>query len=283
MIVVTAEHAALLAHWTREFWAVDLYELSFLDGTTLRYSGHALPTIWNGYTWTSGPLFRRGETKIICGLETDTLQVEITPREGDTLLGLPWPLAIRNGALDGARVAVYRGHAEKPGAPLAGAFLRFRGMVGNVKAKLPILMPIKSELVLLDAPIPRDVWQAGCSRTLFDAGCGASRTAFRHDGQAAAGSTTALVVASLPHAAGYYSAGEIRWVSGANAGARRAIRRHDGTGLHLSYPLLEAITPGDTFQLWPGCAHTWEECQDKFANGTRFNGQPFVPAPETAV
>ena len=284
MIATTPEHIAVLL--LREFWAVDLCKIAFIDGSVLRYSGHALSASWGGYTWAGGgPLFHRDSTKQIRGLEADSLTVEIAPRETDMLLGLPMMQAVQNGALDGARFSLYRGHAAVPGGALAGAILKFQGEVQEVQSDLRIHLTIKSDLVKLDAPIPRDVWQPGCSRTLYDAGCGVSRATFMYFTSAAGGSTRAMVkTAALPHAAGYYESGELRFTSGANAGARRSVRlQPDTTTLHLSYPLLHAVTPGDQFQLWPGCAHTWDECQSKFANGSSFNGQPFVPSPETAL
>lgn len=284
MIATTPEHIAVLN--SREFWAVDLYQITFIDDSVLRYSGHALSTSWGGYTWAGGgPLFHRGQTRQIRGLEADSLTVDITPRETDMLFGLPMMQAVQNGALDGAQFALYRGHAAVPGGALAGAILKFRGEVQEVFSDLTIRLTIKSDLINLDAPIPRDVWQPGCSRTLYDAGCGVSRAAFMYTSSAAGGSTRSLVkTTTLPHPAGYYDSGELRFISGANAGARRSVRvQPDTVTLQLSYPLLHTVSPGDQFQLWPGCAHTWDECQSKFANGSAFNGQPFVPSPETAL
>lgn len=284
MIETTAEHIALLQ--SREFWAVDLYQIAFIDGSVLRYSGHALSTSWGGYTWAGGgPLFSRGSTKQIRGLEADSLSVEITPRETDLLMGLPMMQAVQNGALDGAEFSLYRGHAALPGGALAGAILKFSGEVQEVESDLTIHLTIKSALVKLDAPCPRDVWQPGCSRTLYDAGCGVSRATFMHTDAAASGSTNVVVnTAPLPNAVGYYSGGELRFISGANSGARRSVRvQPDAQTLIISYPLIHPVTGGDQFQLWPGCSHTHDECGDKFSNQSAFNGQPFVPSPETAL
>lgn len=284
MILTSAEHIALLR--TREFWAVDLYAIQFVDGSVLRYSSHPLSTRWGGYTWAGGgPLFSRGETRQVRGLEADTLSVEITPRETDTLLGLPFAAAVRNGALDGAKFALYRGHAARPGDPIVGAILRFSGSVEEVEGELTITLTCKCDLMKLDAPIPRDVYQPGCSRTLYGAGCGVARGSYQVVGSAVAGSARSIVkVSTLPQPAGYYTGGEIRWLSGLNAGARRSIKLNADTGtLQMAYPLLHSVSSGDQFQLWPGCAHTWDECKGKFNNGAAFNGQPFIPDPETAL
>ena len=284
MIETTPEHIALLQ--SREFWSVDLYQFTFLDGSVIRYSGHALSTTWGGYTWAGGgPIFSRGATKQIRGLEADSLSIEITPRETDLLYGIPFMQAVRNGALDGVRVSLYRGHASLPGGDLAGAILKFRGEVQEVETDLTIRLTVKSDLIKFDAPIPKDVWQPGCSRTLYGPGCGVLRSNFQRNTSAAAGSTQLLLyVPELPNGAGYYSGGELRFVSGANAGARRTVRlQPTSTTLRLAYPLLHPVTPGDQIQLWPGCAHTAEECEIKFANKPAFNGQPFIPSPETVL
>jgi uncharacterized phage protein (TIGR02218 family) len=284
MISTTPEHIALLQ--TREFWAVDLYEFEFVDGSVLRLSGHALSTTWNGLTYAGGgPIFSRGETRQVRGLEADSLSIEITPRETDELFGIPIMRAVQNGALDGARVSLYRGHAAAPGGALAGAILKFRGEVQEVESDVQIRLTVKSDLIKLDAPIPRDVWQPGCSRTLYDVGCGVSRAVYQATGICGPTSTNQIVkTTSLVQSAGYYTGGEIRFISGSNAGTRRSIRSHpDSHTLRLSYPLLHAVTSGDEFQIWPGCAHTAEECLVKFNNLTAFNGQPFVPSPETML
>jgi len=284
MIPTNDTHAALLN--TRGFWGCDLYAITMLDGSVSRYVAHGVGVSWNGYTWQGGgPLFKRDGVRIVRGLEADSLKVTITPKASDLLLGIPWMAAVRNGAFDGARLELYRGHAATPGAPLAGAFLRFSGPMQEVETEDVIRLTIKSDLVKLDAPIPRAVYQPGCDRTLYDAGCGVSRGTFQITTNVANASTqTAIKVASgVLGAAGYYTGGELRFTSGGNAGARRSVRlQPDDITLELSYPLLQAVTVGDNFALWPGCAHTSDECANKFSNAARFRGEPFIPAPETA-
>lgn len=284
MIQTTQTHIALLA--TRQFWAVDLWQLTFLDGTVLRYSSHALSTSWNGYTWQAGPMFDRGSTKLTKGLEADSLQIEITPRPTDQLYGIDFFTAVRNGALDGVKLSLYRAHAAHPGDPIVGAFLRFKGDVQEVESDLTIRITVKSDLAKLDMQIPRDLWEPGCSRTLYDVGCGVARAAYQTTGTAAAASSRSVIVTgeALPNGAGYFTAGEIMFTSGANAGARRSVRlQTDAQTLRLAYPLLSPVTAGDQFLIWPGCSRTWDECKTKFNNGSAFNGQPFVPSPETAL
>ncbi len=283
-IAATAEHVALLK--SRVFWSTDLFVIALLDGTVVRYTSGGLNVSWGGATYSgAGPLIRRGSVRLVRGLESDSLSITVTPRDTDLLLGVPWVNAVRNGALDGARIELWRAHAAAPGAPIVGAVLRYSGPVEDVDLDLDIKVTVKSDIAKLDAPFPRAVWQPGCDRTLFDAGCGVARAAFQNTGAVVSGSTSRMLKLSLgtAKADGYYSAGELFCVSGANAGARRTIRLHDAAGFTLAFPLPNAPTVGDTFVLWPGCARTKADCGDKFSNVARFRGEPYVPAPETVL
>lgn len=282
MIETSPEHIALLQ--SREFWAVDLYAFTFIDDSVIRYSGNPLSTVWGGHTWAGGgPLFKRGSTKQVRGLETDSLTIEITPRDTDMLMDLPFMAAVLNGALDGARVSLYRGHAAKPGGALVGAVLKFQGEIQEVETELAVRLTVKSDLYKLDTPIPLNVYQPGCDRTLYGPGCQVSRATYQRDRVVSSGSSSVVIASGLGES-GFYTGGEVRFVSGANSGARRSVKVHsDDQTIQLSYPLLHAVTPGDQFQIWPGCDHTWSECKAKFNNGNAFNGAPFVPSPETAL
>ena len=283
MIATTPEHRALLA--SRVFFACDLHEFELLDGTLLRYASGGLSMVWDGLTYQAGgPIIERGEVRAAIGLEADSATLNVFPREGSTLLGLPWHEAVANGALDGARYILWRAHAATPGAPVVGAVRLFGGDVGIVRPGLAdgIEIEITSELAVLDRKIPRAVFGPGCDRTLFDAGCGLSRAAHMLTGAVLAGSEPARILTAVGAAAGTYNKGELRLISGASAGARRTIKRHEAGGaLVLAYPLPRGVVAGDSFQLWPGCDGTFAACT-AFGNTGRFRGQPDVPAPETA-
>ncbi|HSD36079.1 MAG TPA: DUF2163 domain-containing protein [Rhodocyclaceae bacterium] len=284
MIETTAEHIALLN--SRVFWAVDLYQITFLDGTSLRLLGDTggLSTLWNGNTFQGGgPLLTRDAVRIARGLEADDLSMTINPKADDLLLGLPWREAIQNGALDGARISLWRAHAPMPGAPIVGAVLRFSGPVNDWEVEDEIRISVKSDISKLDAPLPRAVYGPGCDRTLYTPGCDVNRTAYQTNATALPGSSPASINTGLTAAAGYYAGGEIRWITGLNAGARRTVKRQSAAGtLALTYPLNRSVTAGDSFVIWPGCAHDTQDCGGKFNNLPHFRGEPFVPAPETA-
>lgn len=282
MIATSPEHLALLA--SRVFFATDLYEFTLLDGSALRYAPGGLAVSWEGQTFQAGaPLFERGEVMRVAGLEADSLTLKVFPREGNMLLGLPWAEAVANGALDGAKCVLWRAHSAMPGGPVVGAVRLFGGDVGEVEVGITdgISIPVQSELAVLDRKIPRAVFQPGCDRTLFDAGCGLARAAHQVTGAMQAGSDSSRILTGLA-SADVYSGGELRVITGASAGARRTIKRHESGGvLVLAYPLPRGVTAGDSYQLWPGCNGTYTACE-AFGNTARFRGEPFVPAPETA-
>lgn len=283
MITTSSEHVALLA--SRMFFSADLFEFEFMDGTVLRYAAGGLSRTWNGVTYQAGgPIFERGEVRCVSGLEADSITVTAWPREGNLLLGLPWAAAVTNGALDGAKLTVWRAHSAQPGTPIVGAVRLFGGDVGEAEVTVAdgIKIPAQNELAVLDRKVPRAVFQPGCDRSVFDAGCGLSRSAFLYTGSMQAGSESARILTSTGAAAGYYTGGEMRILSGPSAGARRTVKRHEAGGvLVLAYPLPRGVAAGNSFQLWPGCNGTSARCAE-FGNTARFRGEPFIPAPETA-
>jgi len=54
-----------------------------------------------------------------------------------------------------------------------GALLRFAGIIGTVQVKpAQTDMTVRSKMILLNAPVPKNIIKPGCSWSLFDAGCG---------------------------------------------------------------------------------------------------------------
>jgi len=280
MITTSQAHIDLLN--SRAFASVDLFEFTFIDGSTIRYAGGGLSITWEGKTFQGGePLIKRDSVRIGRGLEADNMTLTVTPHEDDLLVGLPFVAAVHNGVFDGALFTLWRGHYAKPGSPIVGAIQRFSGPVTDVEGEDDIRITVKSWLSQLDRQIPVEVYQPGCNWTIFSAGCGLSRTAYQVSGALQAGSTQSVLAVALTQASGYFDGGEIRFVSGANAGARRTVKIHSGGELLLAYPLPMPVTAGDAYVIWPGCDGTHARC-GAFGNQPRFRGQPDIPAPETA-
>ncbi|MDQ7989015.1 MAG: DUF2163 domain-containing protein [Candidatus Dactylopiibacterium sp.] len=283
MISTTQAHLDLLA--SRRFVGADLYEITFVDGTAMRFSAAHITQTWDGRAWNgAGPTFERGDVRRVAGLEADRMDLTIWPREDDVLLGLPWRAAAANGVFDGATFRVLRAHSAAPGGPIVGAVKLFTGTAGEVDVTVAdgIMLPVVSRWAVLDRKIPLAVFSPDCVEAVYSPGCGLSRSAHQVNGNALAGSTRALIVTGLGAANGAYVGGEIRIVSGLSAGARRTIKTHVGGRLGLAYPLPRNVAAGDSFQLWPGCNGTRARCA-QLNNSDRFRGQPYVPTPETAL
>jgi uncharacterized phage protein (TIGR02218 family) len=269
----------------RELWVVDLYQLTLLDGTVVRYASGGLAVSWGGFTWqAAGPLLSRGEISCVRGMQVSTLQLTVAADTGHLLLGLPWLQAVCNGALDGARLLLQHAYASAPGAAIVGVLHGFEGRVGDVDTDwLEARIEVKSDIELFDTQIPIHVYQSACRFSLYSPGCGVSRAAFQVSSSVATGSDASNLHTGLAQADGWFSGGKVFITSGTNAGAQRTIKKHASGVLTLSYPLSHAPTVGDAFTVWPGCDHTAPTCNSKFSNVIRFGGQPYIPSAVTAL
>ena len=107
-----AASAELIAHLSgaRELRPFDLYEISLLSGTTLRYTDCDRDLRWDGHTWQGpgAPLLSRSRVRLVAGLEVDSLDLEIRAGEEHSIDGAPLMQALHQGALDGAEVTLRR-------------------------------------------------------------------------------------------------------------------------------------------------------------------------------
>lgn len=237
------------------------------------------------HTFTSGLPFRRGRTKLIAGLEVDTLQVTLMP---DPLVhrigGVSWSQAAVTGAFDEATVVLERVFMATYGDVSAGTLIQFAGRVGAVHHSRGIVeLEVRSALELLAGQLPRNVYQAGCLHTLFDAGCGLLKSAFTVAGTVAAGSTAQAVNTGLSVADGYYALGTMTFTGGVNAGVVRTLKSYLANVATpiVAWPSAPAL--GDAFSITAGCDKQQATCSGKFANLTRFRGLPYIPQPESAL
>jgi uncharacterized phage protein (TIGR02218 family) len=279
-----AASPALIAHLNSgtQFLMADLYTLTLNGGFVVRYTGADMSLTCGGNLFSSF-LIARSKTRSTVGLEVDTLEVTVNPGPGDTLNGVPWLTAARNGALDGATLLLEKLYMPSWGDASLGSIVLFSGRVSDLNCgRTAATLTIKSELELLDTQLPRNFYQSSCGHTLFDGGCGLAKSAYAANGVATNNSTT-QVASALAAAADYFSLGTVLFTSGANAGVTRSVRTFAGGLFTLALPLLAPVKPGDTFTAYPGCDKLKATCEGKFANVVHFRGFPFVPDPETAT
>lgn len=261
----------------------DCYTLTLRSGAVLTYTNADVPITLNGATFLANSILIDGlQYKCAVGLDVDRQKITLSARPSDTIGGIPFLVAIRNGLLDGCEVQRDRAFLSSwTAAPIGGVTL-FKGRVSTIDSvgRTSAEITVASDLVLLDLDMPRNLYLPSCNHVLFDSGCGLVKNAFGASGTVGLGASAVTVPWSA--ASGAYAQGTITFTSGANTGATANIKSASSSALTLSYPLNFVPAAGDGFTAYQGCDHTLSTCQSKFANGANFRGFPYVPAPETA-
>jgi len=282
----TATPALIALLSSNQFVMADLYTITLATGDAFYYADYDADLIVGGNIYLSNNLqISRSGIRTVSGIEVDTLSVDIAADPTHTMLGRPFVQIANNGGLDGARMQIDRVFMplDNPTDTSAGTMLLFNGEI-NVDevdrgtARLSVL----SDIALLNVQMPRNIYQAGCLHTLFDAGCGLSKAAFAVSSSVHAGSTKTQINCGLSQAADYFALGTITFSSGPNAGVSRTVKAYSPGIITLSLPLKAMSTVGDVFKAYPGCDKQQSTCTTKFNNLPRFRGFPYIPIPETA-
>ena len=276
------ELAPLLA--TGKFARADLYEFLLANGAALRYTSAPVDITADGETYYSTVPIEHGDISEVVGVEVDNLTVKIYPDESAQIGGIAFQNYLFRGGLYGAWLNLRRGFMADWGAEVY-TILRFAGYVSQPQiCRSYTELEIKSPLHLLNIKIPRLLYQASCQRMLYDQGCGLDQESYQVSGVVLPASTASTILTNLPQEAGYFDLGFMDFTSGALSGTRRTIKAHLEAGtLKVIPPLWSAPAGGDAFVIYPGCDRKMSTCQNKFNNLARFDGQPFIPVPETAV
>ncbi len=277
---------ALTAHLATggPFIMADLYTLWLASGLVLRWTSFDVPLIWGGATFSAdGPVLKRGNTRIVLGLEVDTLDLTLYPRASDLINGLPLLQAARAGAFDGCMLRLERAFLT-PAFAVIGTDKRFYGRFADLDAtRQEIAIRVNSPVEQLNIQLPKNLVSAGCHLVLYGPACGLNRVAWSRAATVAAGSTRSLLNCGLAWAARHFERGYVEMTSGDMAGVKRTVKSYSPGVVVLQSPLPATPAMGDSFQAYPGCDKQMPTCDDKFGNLGRFRGMPFVPVPETAV
>lgn len=234
------------------------------------------------------PTFKRGATKLVVGVEVDTIDIELYATPPVLYAGAPWPSAARVGAFDEADIVIEKLVCTDWADTSAGTLIIFWGRVAEVRPRRNgVTLTVNSYLDLLTLqPLPRNAYQPGCLHTLFDTGCAISKGAFAVSGTVAASPAPSVngFATNLTNPNGYFDLGTISFTSGVLSGQSRTIKGYlNAAGaLVLLTPLTAAPAAGDTFTAYPGCDKSQATCTSKFSNLAHFRGFPYVPQPEAA-
>lgn len=271
---------------TTTTYMVDLFTFTLSGGQIVRYTSADMAVTVGGARYGLGPAIKRGKTRLSVGITVDTLEVTLGADASVTIGSTPILPFIAAGGLDSARLSLDRAFAPAPGAAWVGTLALFQGRVSDTKiSRYEAALTVASDAELLNVMLPRNVYQPGCSNTLFDAACGRSKAAYQVS--ATANSSTdfsrTLFGTALGQAASYFALGWALGVSGANAGIGRTIKAFSSGVVTTIQPWPQTVAVGDTFTFYPGCDKQQSTCSGKFVNLPRFRGHPYVPAPETIL
>jgi uncharacterized phage protein (TIGR02218 family) len=272
-----------------QFYMADCYSFILADGTTLRYTSAetAITDQATGHVFAAfGPFFERSKVKFQTGVQVDELEIQLVARPGDVMFigGPPWLSGLRAGVLDGAEVQLDRAFMPTFGDTSAGLVTLFYGRVVEVDVgRTNATLKVNTHLELLNLQWPWRLFQPGCARTLFDAGCTLTKSSFAIGCSVVGGSNLQALHTDYSRPNGWASAGTLTFTSGNLDGQSYAIKAQGGGTLALLVPLPSLPTPGDTLTVYPGCDKTRTTCTTKFNNLAHFQGQPYIPMPEVAA
>lgn len=267
------------------FVRADVWTITLNGGGVVRWTGHDQDIQAGGHTYVSGPNIMRGSISEKRGVEVAELTVTIDAIDSDTINDVPVIRFIAQHGLDGASVKLERAYAPDWASPVTGTVIRFAGKVTSVDSIVggTAELTVSSWLVLLNAQAPRNHFQVGCMRTLYDEGCGVDPDDFSGSGTVSTGGAGSFG-SDLTGVEGKYSQGRIVFTSGANSGVSRTVKINAADGAFtLVRPLPAPTATSDTFTAYAGCDLAMATCKDKFDNLPRFKGTPFVPVPTTAL
>src|SRR5215472_10066234 len=170
---------ALLAS-SDNFLMADLYTITLVGGSVLRYSAAPTALSVNGYTFVLGPKFERSKTRVVIGTQVDELEVNIYTEPTDLIGGVPFLQAAWQGQLDGALLQLERAFMPSYGDTSPGTIILFAGRISDIECtRTGVDIKCRSHLELLSIQMPRRLWQASCTHTFGDAMCLFDRSALQ--------------------------------------------------------------------------------------------------------
>jgi len=232
----------------------------------------------------------RGPIVNVIGVEVSTVDVTLlynqdalAPQWDGTNLPLaPWLL---NGGLDGARLKINRFFCAAGNSVPVGWVNLFIGRVAEIGeiTGTQASMQAVSTLELLNIKMPRNMYQAQCVWTVYDAGCRLGKGAFAQSGVILAGSNLTHIVHNIAMNAGVMDQGFFQLVDAnmATPAPSRTILTQNATHIVLAYPLPVVPANGKAFKVNPGCNRSLEACT-ALGNNQNIRFFPYIPTPETS-
>lgn len=279
----TALVAALLSR--QPLYSADLFTISLIDGTTLRWTSADFDITYGGEVWSArGPMIDRTAwaTKNTTEIPEMTIQIGST---GLDFGSVNLKRAAHDGLFDGAYLLLQRAFMPSFGDTTLGLVTLFGGRFGAIEiTALGIKATCTASNVLMAQNLPRRVYQARCTHTLYDAGCTLSPAAFTDHYVVLSANRIAINWFGSPvNPPSRYLFGTMRVTSGIAAGEALTVSSAASNGVAFGYPLLNIPVAGDRFSVTWGCDKSMATCQDPFNNLINFGGFPYIPPPSVGI
>lgn len=277
MKTATAPLITLLGSETQVMMA-DLVTITLVGGGVVYLTSSDTDIVYGGHTFSSKSIqFVRDKTRIVRGVEVDSLGFTFYGDSTTLLNGQPILQAASLGSLDGATIRLDRAFMQVWGT-VVGTLLQFLGNVSQVDvSRTEAKVQVKSNLELLNISMPKNLWQAGCINTLYDSACGLARTAV--SGAVTSNSPASVINCNLSNAAGYFNLGYVTFSNGVNSGLTRTVKTYTTGAVTLMNPFPNAPAISDLFSAFHGCDKLQATCNG-YGNLARFRGFPYVPSPD---
>lgn len=280
---VLAEHL----NTATEFLICDLYEITLLGGTVLRYADYDIDIkLADGRTFThTGPAFVRGETSVTAKIEVDHMDLSVFANENDKVGQSTWMEAAQVGAFDEADLVHYMCFMSEPGVVVD--ILEWFGGYVDVEGGGGIEMDwsVNSYMKKLNVDYPTRKFYPTCPYTVYGTGCDLNVADWTVTGTITQVISKQEIYTNLTAADGYYDLGGVEFTSGDLNGASMSVENSYVANGRIVFivALDELPAVGDTFSVYPGCAGTPAICSTKFGNLSHNRSTPFVPLKETVT
>lgn len=231
------------------------------------------------YLWTSAPdqIEYNGETYNPIPVKRERVEVNPDRRTEALLMTVPASLPLVRKYINSvpgqrATLTIRRFHRTDGDTEVIQLFkgtVRTIGFHQNGLEAQIAVMPISGEL---SNAVPRFVYSSVCNHVLYDAACSVNQSDFRHADTVTAVNGNILTVDGL-------AAEGDGWANGgfiAVNGDFRLIVEQTGSDIRLAIPFPTSLLGVDV-EVFAGCDHSAQTCNDKFANIINNGGYPFVP------
>lgn len=296
-------NASILARLaSRQYTRVELFTITPLNGSgAVNWTSYDAPLTVGGTTWITGMVIKRGPISQEIGLQVPTLEVTMLPKadspNSTSVSGFPFLTAVRLGLLRNADFQLFRNFllsgvltAAPPFADLPNVPW-FRGRITDFKTgRQGAQLTVSGYTDILNVQMPRNLIQAECFHTVYDAGCTLLKSAFTVTGSVSSvsGDSTSIFTA-LTQVDHYFDRGVLTFTSGALNGFSRVVKKYlNASGEFDFTTAAPGVQAGDTFSVYPGCPKTQAACSNTstgvgpaFNNLVHYGGKPYVPVPET--